>query len=82
MRLDNSCTGESDFRVIVNYGLSSGGLDMTSLCVRFVMDLAEVPLSNLTAERSNSYTYILYRGGVCNGAFLERSRVMMFTPLY
>ena len=68
--------------MIVNYGLSSaGGLDMNSSCVGFVMDLAEVPLSNLMARQSYSYTYILYRGGVCDGAFLERSEVMMFTSL-
>ena len=54
---------------------------MNSSFVGFVMDLAQLPLSNLMAEQSYSYTYILYRGGACDGAFLERSAVMMFTPL-
>ena len=68
--------------MIVNYVLSSGGgLDMTSSCMGFEMDLAEVPLSNLIARQNYSYTYILYRDDACGGAFLERSGVMMFTPL-
>ena len=80
MRLNSSCTGSTEnIQVQVNYGLN-GGLDMTSSCVRFEMGLAQVPLSNLMAEQSYSYTYILYRDDACV-TFLERSEVMMFTPL-
>ena len=54
---------------------------MNSSCVGFVMDLAQVPLPNLMARQSYSYTYILYRGGACDGTVLDRSVLMMFTPL-
>ena len=80
VRLDSHCSG--DFQVQVNYGLSSSGrLDMSSSCVGFIMDLTQVPLYNLFALQNYSYTYTLYRGDACDGAFLECSEVMMFTPL-